>query len=195
MDNSRDEAFDASALRMQAVNRIADRGGNPAAKEDPFMGLRALYDLASTPATAERALALLHELQVHQIELELQDEELRRSRAEVEDALLRQQQLFDHLPIAFLIMDGASAVISANLEAGRLLGLGRDALVGRRLDGFLAKDSALRLLALLAVPDRVFSRTPLELARTGDNGEPVQVIPRMSRDPDGRHFLVALHEG
>jgi PAS domain S-box-containing protein len=184
----------ASELRMQAVARIAERNGRSAATADPFVGLRALYDLASNPDTAERALAMLHELQVHQIELDLQDEELRRSRAEVEAELQRQQQLFDHLPVACLIIDGGTLVASANRVAADLFGLGREALLGKRLEGLLAPESGRQLLALLAAPDRELACAPLVLARESAGGVPVHVTPRLSRDPDGQHFLVALLE-
>jgi hypothetical protein len=56
---------------------------------DAGAAVRALYELASAPATAPNALALLHELQAHQVELDLQTEELHRMQAELEISLQR----------------------------------------------------------------------------------------------------------
>jgi len=75
-------------LRLRAASRLPGAAGAKGAAGGATDALAVLHELASSPATAADALALLHELQVHQIELQLQDEELRRSRAELESALL-----------------------------------------------------------------------------------------------------------
>jgi molybdenum cofactor biosynthesis enzyme len=80
-------------LRSRAAARLkgpAAAKGTAAAAAD---ALGVLHALASSPETAADALAMLHELQVHQVELELQAQELRESRAELEAALRRQLEL------------------------------------------------------------------------------------------------------
>ncbi len=89
------------ALRSRAVAHL--KGSE--ARLDGSPALRVLYDLASSPSTAPDALALLHELQVHQVEVDLQDEELRRSRAEMESSLNRQVQLYDYAPVGCFTLD------------------------------------------------------------------------------------------
>jgi hypothetical protein len=96
--------------------------------------------------------------------------------------------------VACRIIDGGTLVASANLVAAHLFSVAREALLGQRLDGLLAPESGRRLLALLAAPDRGLACAPLVLARESAGGVPVHVTPRLSRDPDGRHFLVALLE-
>jgi hypothetical protein len=71
-------------LRRRALAQLRVPAGSHEARLNSSAALGVLHELASSPSTAEAALALLHELQVHQVELDLQDEELRRSRAELE---------------------------------------------------------------------------------------------------------------
>jgi PAS domain S-box-containing protein len=74
---------------------------------------------------------LVHELQVHQIELEMQNEELRRVQAELQAALRHYTELFDFAPIGYVTLMPDSTIESINLAGARLLGLDRAALVGR----------------------------------------------------------------
>ena len=110
--------------------------GSLAQKTDASAALGVLYELASSPSTAPDALALLHELQVHQVEVDLQDEELRRSRVELETSLNRQVQLYDYAPIGFFTVDGNAVMRELNQTGASLLGFERDFLRGRSLDEF-----------------------------------------------------------
>jgi PAS domain-containing protein len=194
MNDSRNRQGHDPSLRIRAASRLAERSGPNAAPADPFNGLRALYDLASTPATAERALAMLHELQVHQIEIDLQDEELRRSRHELELALVQQEQLFNYLPVACLVMDADTAVLASNRAAAQLLASGDATFLGQRLDGFLAAGSAERLRALLPRLGPCPATESVGLALHDAKAGPVQVTLRASRTADGQQFLVSLAE-
>ena len=89
-------------LRSRAAHRLSGgKGANSTGSADSpdsqaFQAtdaLAVLHAMASSQDTAGDALALLHELQVHQVEVELQAEELRDSRTELEAALRRQTAL------------------------------------------------------------------------------------------------------
>ena len=82
---------------------------------------------------------LVHELQVHQIELEMQNEELRRARAELEAGLERYTDLYDFAPVGYLTLDRDGAIRQVNLTGARLLGLERARLVGRRFGVFVGE--------------------------------------------------------
>ncbi|WP_342616405.1 PAS domain-containing protein [Rhodoferax sp. GW822-FHT02A01] len=80
---------------------------------------------------------LVHELRVHQIELELQNEELRRMQIELAAARSRYFDLYDLAPVGYCTLSEAEIILEANLTGGSLLGLSRDALVGKRFQNFI----------------------------------------------------------
>jgi len=93
-------------------------------------------------APHEMSSPLLHELQVHQIELEMQNDELRRDQLEIEAAHERYLDLYDFAPVGYLTLDDKGLIASANLTAAALLGKERRALVGRRFAGFVGHGDA-----------------------------------------------------
>jgi len=72
--NRRDDLRSRAVVHLNGPDARAHAGASAA--------FGVLYELASSPSTAPDALALLHELQVHQVEVDLQDEELRHARVE-----------------------------------------------------------------------------------------------------------------
>jgi chemotaxis family two-component system sensor kinase Cph1 len=83
-------------------------------------------------------LLMLHELRVHQIELEMQNEELRRAQIELEHSRARYFDLFDLAPVGYLTLSEMGLILEANFVASKLLGLPRGALVGKRFSAFIA---------------------------------------------------------
>lgn len=112
------------ALRRQAEARLAE-GRTP-------------RPLAGGEAGLHR---LIHELQVHQIELELQNAELATARHEIETGLARYTELYDFAPIGYFTLDPMGEIRQVNLAGAGLLGLERSKVVGRRLGAFVAQDS------------------------------------------------------
>jgi diguanylate cyclase (GGDEF)-like protein/PAS domain S-box-containing protein len=76
---------------------------------------------------------LIHELQVHQIELEMQNEELMQARAEAEAAYLQYTDLYDFAPVGYFTLARDSAIRQVNLAGANLLGVERGELVNQRL--------------------------------------------------------------
>ncbi len=96
--------------------------------------------------------ALLHELQVHQIELEMANEELRRHQLELEEAHVRQVDLYDFAPVGYVTLDEKGGIVSANLTAASLLGTERGTLLGRQFPGLVTREDGDRWhLAFVAV--------------------------------------------
>jgi hypothetical protein len=79
----------------------------------------------------------VHELQVHQIELELQDDELHRTQLELEQARDRYADLYDFAPAACLTLNADGEILEANLNAGELLGLKRRSLIHQKFSRFV----------------------------------------------------------
>jgi len=75
---------------------------------------------------------LVHELQVHQIELEMQNEELSRASAQAEAAADKLSKLYDFAPVAYLTLDRKGTIRQVNLSGARMLGLERARLLKRR---------------------------------------------------------------
>jgi PAS domain S-box-containing protein len=178
-------------LRLHALARLTGCADSADPRANSAAALGVLYELALSPATAGDALALLHEIQVHQVEVELQDEELRHSCAELEAGLARYIQLYDLAPFANFTVDAVTAICEVNLAGARLLGADRDALIGRPLEQLLAPESRGVLRAMLAdTRDGVAARTwNLRLAT---EGVPLALHARASADAVSDRFLIAM---
>jgi PAS domain S-box-containing protein len=79
----------------------------------------------------------LHELRVHQIELEMQNEELRQAQEESEVARARYFDLYDLAPIGYFTLSEAGLIMEVNLTAANMLGVARGALVKQPLTRFI----------------------------------------------------------
>jgi PAS domain S-box-containing protein len=80
----------------------------------------------------------LHELQVHQVELELQNEELRRSQGQLEGANARYVELYDFAPVGYFSVDGRGCLTSINLAGATMLGGERKKLLARPFSRYVA---------------------------------------------------------
>lgn len=93
---------------------------------------------------------LVHELQVHQIELEMQNEEILRSQAQLEASLERYSELYDFAPVGYFSLGRDGTILQVNLTGARLLGVPRSELLNRRLGAFLANAHIAAFNALLS---------------------------------------------
>jgi PAS domain S-box-containing protein len=84
---------------------------------------------------------LVHELEVHQIELEMQNEELAQSRAEVEALLQQYTDLYDFAPVGYCTLAHDGAIQMINIAAANLLGVERGTLINRRFGLFVSPKS------------------------------------------------------
>jgi PAS domain S-box-containing protein len=91
--------------------------------------LRDMTSPAAAPSVADMQ-KLLHELQEHQIELEMQNEQLREAELEKDRAVDRYAHLYERAPIGYYIMDRSSKVTRANLLGASQLGLERSQVLG-----------------------------------------------------------------
>lgn len=84
---------------------------------------------------------LLHELQVHQIELEMQNEELRQAYVTAETALKKYTLLFDLSPMAFFTLDQEGAICELNFTGAEMLGDRRFSLIGSNFKLYVSEGS------------------------------------------------------
>lgn len=118
---------------------------------------------------------LLHELGVRQIELEIQNEELRESQLALTEARDRYSRLYEFAPVGYLSLDRAGVITAANLTATSLFNIDRGSLVGRRLAEFVAPECQDDLHQhLLAVYSRPFKQA-CDLTMKHVRGKPLHV--------------------
>lgn len=108
-----------------------------------LQALTLLYDLASTPERSGDAHKFLHELQVHQVELDLQHEHAEQERRQLAEDLKHYTALFDLAPFGYLMLDPEGMVVAANHIATDWLA-GKAGAVeewgGRRIEDLLAPE-------------------------------------------------------
>jgi PAS domain-containing protein len=137
-------------LRKRAQALLGTKDAQSNTSKDASLAMRVLFDLASSPTTAQDALALLHELQVHQVELDLQNEELQNTRTELEMAWLRQAQWLDASPSAQLMLDSSGRLMECNARALQCLRLDLAQALGKRLVNWLDAADHLEVQSWLA---------------------------------------------
>jgi PAS domain S-box-containing protein len=123
---------DASKLRRLAELQYKARRKHPT--------------LSRTEADTAR---INHELEVHQIELEMQNAELQEASDKVETLLETYTDLYDFAPVGYFSVDEQGIILEVNLTGAALLGIERSLLVNRRLQGFVDPPSRRDLPAFL----------------------------------------------
>ena len=125
-------SHDAGELRRRAEQTWSARTAGP----------------RTVPTEAE-ALRLIHELEVHQIELEMQFEVLREANAELALERARYRELYDFAPAGYLTLDRHGTMLAMNITGASLLGADVDLLLGKRLGMFVADAEREKLNELL----------------------------------------------
>ena len=153
----------ASALRARAEPTIEDM---PVPPPENLAGM-----------SAHEIQRIIHELRVHQIEVEAQNEELRRQHAELTAAEARYREIFELAADGILQGSPGGIVIDANSQMLELAGRSRDQLLGLHISGLFGSEE------LAAVPLR------FDLL----NQERPLIIERNLLRPDGTRVPVEMH--
>jgi PAS domain S-box-containing protein len=144
---------------------------------------------AAAQSTAERKL--LDELHVHQVELEMQNQELIRAKAEAEHSRARYLDLFDFAPVAyFALTPPRGSIESLNLAAAELLGIDRGRAAGTLLVNYLDAPSQGTFRAHLDIVFSGMETRALDLVlaqRDSDTPRHVHVISRLVRGENRDH--------
>jgi two-component system, cell cycle sensor histidine kinase and response regulator CckA len=118
-------SIEKSSLRKQADQVLK---GNLKMKKD-------LPDIKS-----EAGKDLIHELQVHQIELQMQNEELRCIQSELEKSRDKYSHLYDFSPVGYFTVSEKGIIEEANLTAAVMLGIERKKIIGKPFTHFIKRD-------------------------------------------------------
>jgi PAS domain S-box-containing protein len=116
-------------------------------EEERALGPRAIQALPANERRVEgmkrsELATLAHELSVHQVELEIQNQELRQARTATEEARARYLDLFDSAPVGYFLLDEHSRIVEANLTGCRLLQVDRRSTRNEPFSKFLPSDDA-----------------------------------------------------
>ncbi len=141
-------------LRTHAETRIKE-GTAPLSRwsSTGTQALSLLHRLASAPESAGDALKLLHELQVHQVELDLQREQIEEDGRQLTEDLKSSAMLFELAPFAYLTLDPEGLVMAVNRMARGWLAVQtseQEPWVGRPVADLLAPESRTAVQGLLA---------------------------------------------
>jgi PAS domain S-box-containing protein len=128
-------------LRVEA-ERLLDAGAAPTTRFAPIGAstMAVLHDFASDSTRSGDALKMLHELQVHQVELDLQYDQLESNQREVLAALSHYEELFECAPISYFKIAPDGRITDSNIVTGELFGMNRDEVSGRAFNSLLAAE-------------------------------------------------------
>ncbi len=126
MNRTDDRHGDYAKLRRQAEEIVREKG---------ILSQENLGNLSP-----QETRQTFHELYVHQIELEMQNEELRRTQVELDRARARYFDLYDLAPVGYCTLSEKGLIQEANLTAAALLGVSRNALVRQPFTKFILKE-------------------------------------------------------
>lgn len=174
-DNKEKEGYNLERRRKAALQRIRDR--RP----------------ASTDIYKKDVEELVHELEIHQAELEVQNEELRRTGDALAAARNRYRDLYEYAPVGYLTLDEEGVVAQANLAAAGLCGRERGWMIGRRLEELVHEDDRDACYLLCRNAAGAGGPRSDELRLNRDDGRETWVAVEAAADREnGGGFLVTL---
>jgi len=124
IDKDKNSLKTASTLRRQAEDHLQGK-----TKKQPL------------PRSKEDSLRLVHELEVHRIELEMQNNELCRTQVELEVLLNTYAELYDFAPVGYFAFDPHGLIVKVNLAGAQQLGIERSLLVNRNFSDFISDEN------------------------------------------------------
>lgn len=178
-------------LRQQSEALIKEGTAKPMQGWLPGINaLSMLYDLARASKTAGDALKFLHELQVHQVELDLQHEQMEQNRSELAEEMTHYAALYDFAPVAYFTIDSGDRISECNHAGASLFGVACGELSGRRLDSFFTPASGVALLALLKRLRSGSSRETCTVKIDKDEGVSCELQVVASVSPSSEYLLL-----
>ena len=134
---------------------------------------------------------LLHELQVHQITLQMQNEELQRTHAELENAKQRYADLYEFSPVSYLTVNHERVITAANISSAELLCEPRQKLLGRPLSHYISREDRDRLHLRIMVAFKTGESLHCELKmQRADNSISHVLLESKSNEIDDKTSLL-----
>jgi len=143
-----------------------------------------------SPFSEVESLRLIHELEVHQIELELQNEELRRAWAEAEAANDKYIRLYDFAPSGYFTLSGKGEIIELNLSGARMLGNDRQHLKSSLFGFFVSEETKPIFSLFLEKAFKSKAKESCEVTMDSAGNLPFHVLLTGVVSDDEKHCLV-----
>ncbi len=124
MSNGEQNLTDAQILRLKAEEKLKEK-----------------HKKTDKQVIETDVKKLVHELQVHQIELEMQNEELREANETAETALKKYTMLYDFAPMGYFTLESDGSICELNFTGADMLGDKRFSLVNSNFKLFISKES------------------------------------------------------
>ena len=147
--------------------------------------LRLADSKAAGYLTPEQALQMVHELQVHQVELEMQNEELRTAQIELEASRARYFDLYDLAPVGYFTLSHEDLVLEANFTAAEILGMTRSTIIDQPITHFIFpadQDIYYKLKKQLPKKKSQQASCEIRLIKKGDGPLWVRLVQTVSHD-------------
>ena len=132
----KDRRLGKNAELRQQVEEMLRKQDVPSS---PVGDVHGALEPIETPSPQDRHVTL-HELRVHQIQLEMQNEELRRTQAALGAERERYADLYDQAPVGYCTISEQELILEANLCVAGLLDVARDALIKQPITRFILKE-------------------------------------------------------
>lgn len=180
-------------LRGHAEKLIRDGAATSAEIGGGALGVDALellYRRASQPEYAADALKLLHELQTHQVELDILLEQIQASEYELAEELAHYQALYKFAPVAYLVVSRTGQVIESNAAACALLGFAPEHSEEQTLTQYLAppgRADVANMIETLKAPGSITTCT----AQMASNPD-MKLSIKASLNPSGDHVMMVV---
>lgn len=132
--------------------------------------------------SADDVARLVHELRVHQVELQLQNEELRNSELELQRMTDQYRELYDFAPVGYFTLDKYNRIAAVNLSGSALLGMERAKLLRTSFTRFIAPDSSGQFYLIRRQAMESGNRQSCELRMARQDGVPFYAHLEMARE-------------
>lgn len=131
----------------------------------------AQYAREQAMPSPEEVQRLMHELEVYRVELEMQNEELRKNQGLLEESRDRYVDLYDFAPVGYVTLDDQGRIAAINLAATRMLQTERAFLIGKPFVFFVAKEDKNAFLAYRRKSLEITEQLTTKLTLQGGQGE------------------------
>ncbi len=146
------------------------------------------------PLSETETLKLIHELEVHQIELELENEELRLAKEQAETLSEKFTELFDFAPAGYFTLSKGGKIIELNLSGAKMLGQERSRLVDSRFCLYVSKDTRQVFTDFLRKVFENNTKESCEIALSTDGNLPMHIYITCIAAENRKHCLMTVQD-